>query len=159
MKPQTDTKKPTAEAPKSPDVKRVSTGLIVKRGGLQVLLGVSMLVLTWSGLQIAGSRDHPVTDTIAVSACAFLWLAVYAAATWRAFGTPYLLTSAYVLAMMAFNFGLIAQDGFGIISVPSYERNSGTGQRWPGGSRIWLWRCIGVGFATGCLTSGRRRSD
>ncbi len=143
---------PAAEAPKTPNAKLVSTGLIRSRGGLQALLGVSLLALAWASLQIAGFEDFPVTNTFAVSACAFIWLAFYVATTWNAFGTPYLLTSAYVLALMAFNFGLIAQDGFGFVNVGGYRDEFGNWATLAGWYANLALGCLGVGFAIGCLT-------
>ncbi len=150
--PQSESGNPTAEAPNPPNAKLVSTGLIRSRGGLHVLLGASLLALAFASLQIAGFDDFPVTNTFAVSASAFLWLAFYVATTWSAFGTPYLLTSAYVLAMMAFNFGLIAQDGFGFVSVGGYSEEFGNWATLAGWYANLALGCLGVGFAIGCLT-------
>lgn len=150
--PQSDAKSSTAEAAKPPNAKLVSTGVIRSRGGLQALLGVSLLEMAWASLQIAGFADFPVTNTFAVSACAFLWLACFVATTWNAFGTPYLLTSAYVLAMMAFNFGLIAQDGFGFVHVAGYSEEFGNWATLAGWYANLALGCLGVGFALGCMT-------
>ena len=150
--PEADRPNDTTGKPTAQDVKLVPTSMLRKRGGLQILLGISVLVLAWSCLQIAGFSDHPTTSTSAVSVCAFLWLAFYVASTWSAFGTPYLLTSAYILAMMAFNFGLIAQDGFGFIHVGGYEEEFGHWATLAGWYANLALGCLGTGFATSLLT-------
>src|SRR5450756_591407 len=97
----------------------IARTLIRKRAGLWFLLFASFVLSAWASIQIWSFESTRDTDTFTVSLAALLWLAVYVASTARVFGTPYLLTTAYIVALAVFHFGPTAQAGFGFLKVPA----------------------------------------
>jgi oligosaccharide repeat unit polymerase len=131
----------------------VARTLILNRLGLWFLLAASLVLFVWASIQIARFDSATVTNTFAVSLAALLWLVIYVVSTTSAFGTPYLLTTAYILALVVFHFGLIAQDGFGIVSVADYRGNFGRWITLGGFYTNLALACLGFAFAATCIVS------
>ncbi len=125
--------------------------LIRNRTGLWFLLFASFVLSAWASIQIWNFEFTRDADTFTVSLAAVLWLAVYIASTARVFGTPYLLATAYIVALMAFHFGLIAQDGFGIIKVADFRSDFGRWMVLGGWYTNLSLGCLGLAFAACCL--------
>jgi oligosaccharide repeat unit polymerase len=119
--------------------------------GLWALLVASFVLFSVSSWMISGFAAAPVTNTFTVSLAAALWIVVYLLSTAVVFGTPYLLTSTYILAMVVFHFGLIAQDGFGVIGVAQYRGNFGHWITLAGWYTNLALACIGIAFSVTSL--------
>jgi oligosaccharide repeat unit polymerase len=141
-----------------PDQMPVTRSSIRNPAGLWVLLVVSFLLFGSATWQISGFATAPVTNTFAVSLAAALWIVVYLVSTATVFGTPYLLTSAYILAMTVFHFGLIAQDGFGVVSVGAYKGDFGRWITLAGWYTNLAFSCIGIAFSVASLNFRPRAS-
>ena len=140
------------EAAKLTQTKLLSVRQFRSYRSLWILLVASFVLLLWASIQIAGNSANPVADTLAVSIGAVTWLAIFGVTTSAAFGTPYLFVRAYVIALVAFHFGLIVQDGFGLLNVAGYRGQAGMWITLAGWYTNLALGCLGIGFAWGCLT-------
>ncbi len=96
---------------------------------------------------IPSSDSKLIGETFAPSLAAVIWLAVYLFSTKIAFGSIYLFSSAFVVSLFLFHFGLVLQDGFGLLQVKD----------WLGPLGAWAVRaawytnialsCIGIGLS------------
>lgn len=112
-----------------------------------LLLAVSVLVALLSLVKIGADDSALRGETFAPSLTAVIWLVCYLLASHRAFGTPYLFATAYVICLFVFHFGLLIQDGFGLIKMAP----------WLGPLGIWAVRaawytnlafaCLGIGMS------------
>ncbi|MBW7881854.1 MAG: O-antigen polysaccharide polymerase Wzy [Caldilineaceae bacterium] len=123
-----------------------------------IFLAVSIAVALLA-LGTIPSDDAALTGaTFAPSIVALIWLACYLVAAYFAFGTPYLFASAYIVSLFVFHFGLLIQDGFGIIRVTNWI--SGPISPWAvraGWYTNLALACTGIGFALSNLTARTRR--
>lgn len=139
----------------SASVAVVPRTLIRHRHGLWFLLAGSLLLLAWAGAHILAGELAPRTDTFGVSVAALGWLVIYLVSTTWAFGTVYLLTTAYVIPLVLFHFGLMAQDGFGFVSVEDFHGHMGHWMTLAGWYTNVALGCLGLGFAGAALLSHR----
>jgi oligosaccharide repeat unit polymerase len=119
-----------------------------------LLFAVSAIVCVLSFASMGASDSTLSGETFAPSLVAVIWLGCYLLASYRAFGTAYLFATAYVLCLFVFHFGLLIQDGFGIIRLVDWQ---------VGEMSAWAVRaawctnlalaCLGVGFAAHTLQS------
>ena len=149
-------KTPAAAADDPPPKRANDSQLVVRTSvrsqtGLWFLLGASVLLFGWSSAKISGFAAAPTIDTFAVSFSALLWVIVYLTSTYAVFGTVYLLATAYILPLLVFHFGTIAQDGFGLIKVGGYVGDFGNWITLAGWYVNLALACIGVAFAAACL--------
>jgi O-antigen polysaccharide polymerase Wzy len=108
-----------------------------------VILGLSTLAMTESST--GGSWATGVMITL------IAWLVAYAFATYAQFQTVYLFSSAYVIALAVFHFGLLSQYAFGTVEIPSWSGSSAPAIREAGWVAILALACFGIGFALACL--------
>jgi oligosaccharide repeat unit polymerase len=125
----------------------VSTTLLRKRHALWLLEAASLLLLAWATANIFGAVLPAGSGLFEVSVSALAWLTIYLISTTWAFGTPYLLTTAYVIPLMLFHFGLIAQDGLGVVSVDDYHGQFGSWILLAGWYTNLALGCLGAAFA------------
>jgi hypothetical protein len=140
-------------AQRAGETQLIARTLIRRRAGLWFLLATSFLLSAWASIQIWSFESTRVANTFNVSLAALLWLVVYLTSTTRVFGTAYLLSTAYILALFLFHFGLIAQDGFGIVNVVEYRGGFGHWITLAGWYSNLALGCLGFAFAATCLYS------
>lgn len=115
-----------------------------------ILLLVSTLVATMAFLQSVNEqgldREWPETVSIVWGT----WMAVYVATTWRALGSPYLLSSGYLIALCMFHLGLPIPAAIGWLTVP--ELTQGNDGFWLQQS-AWCTVLALSSFGIGCAIS------
>ncbi len=89
-----------------------------------ILLLVSAVVAVLSLLHSINEhgldRDWPETITMVWA----IWIAVYVGTTWRALGSPYLLSSGYLIALCMFHLGLPIPAAVGWFTIPDLTQGS-----------------------------------
>lgn len=118
------------------------------------LLACSVLVGVLSLINIRGSDMALDGATFAPSLVAVAWLICYLIAGYRAFGTVYLFATTYIIGLFVFHFGLLLQDGFGLIGHLSWGRAGRGLGAWAvraGWCTNLAFACIGIGMATYAL--------
>lgn len=116
-----------------------------------LLLAVSLVVTILSFVSIRASDSALDGATFAPSLVAVIWLACYLVASYRAFGTIYLFTSAYVIGLFVFHLGLLLQDGFGLIAPLKWESGLGPWAIRAAWSTNLALACIGTGLSAYAL--------
>jgi len=130
-------------------------GGVQRRGQMLLLLVVSLVVALFSLVSIGSSDSALQGKTFAPSLVAIIWLVSYLLATYRAFGTPYLFATAYVVCLFVFHFGLLIQDGFGIIQIGGWIGPIGSWAVRAGWYANLAFACFGIGMSLYVL---RRRA-
>jgi oligosaccharide repeat unit polymerase len=80
-----------------------------------------------AGIALAQSIGSPSLDRDwpeLVTVVWLIWTVVYIVASWRALETPYLLSSAYLIALCVFHLGLPIPAAFGWLNVPEITRST-----------------------------------
>ncbi|MFO0773571.1 MAG: O-antigen polysaccharide polymerase Wzy [Nitrospiraceae bacterium] len=87
-----------------------------------ILLVVSALVAALAIVNSVNDRglDPDWPETVALVWA--IWTATYVGTTWRALGTPYLLSSSYVIALCMFHLGLPLPAAVGWLTAPDLTR-------------------------------------
>ena len=117
-----------------------------------VLMAVSLVVVFLAMGNISDEDAALVGATLAPSVVALIWLGCYLLTSYLAFGTPYLFASAYVVCLFVFHFGLLIQDGFGMVRIMGWE--SGPLAPWvvrAGWYTNLALACVGAGFSAYAL--------
>lgn len=124
------------------------------------LFCVSVLVAGLALFQSVSSgivdRNWPET----VTAVWMVWSLFYLTASWRALGTPYLLSSSYLIALCMFHLGLPIPATFGWINLPTLTQ--GIGGFWLQQSAwctLLALGAFGVGFALSLTSPDDREED
>lgn len=122
-----------------------------------LLLFVSIVVLVASLAEIPSNDSVLRGATAAPSVVALIWLFCYLSTSYFAFGTPYLFASAYILCLFVFHFGLLVQDGLGLIRIIQWEGPIGAWAVRAGWYANLALACIGTGFSAYALRSKAAR--
>ena len=133
----------TESSTKQPPAK----GAVRRRGPLMLLFAASIVVMMVSLAKIAESDALLAGATFAPSIVALIWLACYLATTYLAFGTPYLFASAYIVCLFVFHFGLLIQDGLGLVRLLSWLGPLGPWAVRAGWYTNLALACIAIGFS------------
>lgn len=112
-----------------------------------LLLVVSVVVTLFSLVSIGSSDSLLQGKTFAPSLVAVIWLVSYLLATYRAFGTPYLFATGYVICLFVFHFGLLMQDGFGIVQIGGWSGPIGAWAVRAGWYANLAFACLGFGMS------------
>lgn len=137
----------TPEQPARPREPVRHWGGVQRRGPMLLLMVVSLVVALLSLASIVADDSALHGRTFAPSLVATIWLASYMLATYRAFGTPYLFATAYVVCLFVFHFGLLLQDGFGIIRIGGWSGPIGAWAVRAGWYANLAFACLGIGMA------------
>lgn len=89
------------------------------------LFCVSVFVTGFALFQSINNSSVDRNWPAAVTAVWLVWSLFYITASWRALGTPYLLSSSYLIALCMFHLGLPIPATFGWINLPSLTQGIG----------------------------------
>lgn len=120
-------------------------------GGILFVLSLLVAVLSVYEIVAVTRLERDWVTNVALAAGA--WSVGYIVVTLYIFGHPYLFTSAYLMALGAFHFGLILADATGLVDASSWSL---------GPNGLWLQRagwysvlalaCIGLGFSLATIS-------
>lgn len=127
------------------------------KAGLFVLLLFSLLELLFAAFQITSGVDGGVDWPMKIFLATLLWFLLYLWGSYAYFGTVYLFTNAYLLALALFHLGLTYMLAVGQVQIPSWTN---------GPFSVWLelggWYVVlalgafGIGMAGGAFAKRPR---
>lgn len=112
-----------------------------------LLLVISVLVAFQSLVSFAADDSALLGKTFAPSIVAVIWLVTYLITSHRTFGTAYLFASAYIICLFVFHYGLLIQDGFGLIHIIGWEGPMGPWAVRAGWYANFAFACLGIGMS------------
>lgn len=148
-----DTDKVTERVPVGPfsPRQRARQWGVQRRGYMGLLLAASVLIGLLSLVNIGANDSALRGATFAPSLVAVIWLVCYLLASYRVFGTPYLFATAYVICLFVFHFGLLIQDGFGLVKVAVWLGPMGAWAVRAGWYANLAFACLGTGMSAYAL--------
>lgn len=144
---------PAADSPSAapnPDIRvsqRPRRWGIQRRGYITPLLAISIVVCLLSLINIGADDAALRGKTFAPSLVAVIWLACYLFATYWTFRTAYLFASAYIVCLFIFHYGLLLQDGFGVITMAAWQGPLGAWAVRAGWYTNLALGCLGIGMS------------
>jgi oligosaccharide repeat unit polymerase len=121
-----------------------------RKSGMPLLLAGSLLFASISATQIMdGQRPHAWAGSLVFAVA--MWLALFLAAGYSRFRTVYTYANAYIVTLLVFHFGLIAQYAIGLRTAPEWSGELGRWIYLGGWTTLLAVSCFGIGHAAYAL--------